>query len=131
MSSQVASSSRFPPGKPESVIPFAPSGKTESLDTADRLDVAGQNVLALLHQAAEISAEDYNHAVNIAQKLSHQLQDAEERVKGLEADLRHYRQRADRAEKWLTQIAAEIEQRFFGKTDNALAPAAPAGQRKL
>lgn len=102
MSSQVASSSRFPPGKPELVIPFAPSGKTESLDTADRLDVAGQNVLALLHQAAEISAEDYNHAVNIAQKLSHQLQDAEERVKGLEADLRHYRQRADRAEKWLT-----------------------------
>jgi predicted nucleic acid-binding Zn-ribbon protein len=95
------------------------------------LDVVGKNVLALLHQAAEISAEDYNHAVNIAQKLSHQLQDAEERLKGLEADLRHYRQRADRAEKWLTQIAAEIEQRFFGKTDNALAPAAPAGQRKL
>jgi predicted nucleic acid-binding Zn-ribbon protein len=93
------------------------------------LDVAGQNVLALLHQAAEISEEDYNRAVDIAQKLSHQLQDAEERIKGLEGDLRHYRHRADRAEKWLTQIAAEIEQRFFG--NNSAAPTPPAGPRKL
>jgi phage-related minor tail protein len=129
MSSQVAS--RFPPGKPESVVPFAPSGKTETLDTADRLEVAGQNVLALLHQAAEISEEDYNHAVGVAQKLSHKLEDAEERIKGLEADVKHYRHRADRAEKWLTQIAAEIEQRFFGKTDNPPAPTPPAGPRKL
>ena len=131
MSSQVASSSRFPPGKPESVIPFAPSGKPESLDTADRLEVAGQNVLALLHQAAEVSEGDYNHAVDVAQKLSHKLQDAEERIKGLEADVRHFRHRADRAEKWLTQIAAEIEQRFFGKADNPTAPTPPTGPRKL
>lgn len=96
------SSSRFSPGKPKSVIPFAPSGKPETLDAADRLDVAGENVLSLLHQAAEISEEDYNHAVDVAQKLSNQLRDAEERIKGLEADLKHYRHRADRAEKWLT-----------------------------
>ena len=131
MSSQVASSSRFPPGKPESVIPFAPSAKTETTDPADRLDVAGQSVLALLRQAAEVSEEDYNHAVDVAQKLSLQLRDAEERIKGLEADVRHYQHRADRAEKWLTQIAAAIEQRFFGKADNAPAPMPHAGPRKL
>lgn len=129
MSSQV--SSCFPAGKPELVIPFAPSGKTETLDTADRLDLAGQNVLSLLHQVAEITEEDYNHAVDIAQKLSRQLRDAEERMKGLETDLRHYRERADRAEKWLTQIAAEIEQRFFGKADNPPASNPPTGPRKL
>lgn len=131
MSSQVASSSRFPPGRPESVIPFAPSGKPETLDAADRLDVVGKNVLALLHQAAETSEEDYNHAVDVAQKLSNQLRDAEERIRSLEADLKHYRHRADRAEKWLTQIAAEIEQTFFGKADNHPAPPPPASPRKL
>lgn len=95
------------------MIPFEPSAKTETADTADRLDVAGQNVLALLHQAAELSEEDYNYAVDIARKLSHQLRDAEERIKSLEADVKHYRDRADRAEKWLSQIAAAFEQKLF------------------
>jgi septal ring factor EnvC (AmiA/AmiB activator) len=131
MSRPVASNGRFPPGKPESVIPFAPAAKTETADIADRLDVAGQNVLALLHQAAEVSEEDYNHAVDVAQKLSHQLRDAEERIKSLDAEVRHYRDRADRAEKWLSQIAAAIEQKFFGKPDNAPAPTPRTGPRML
>jgi septal ring factor EnvC (AmiA/AmiB activator) len=94
------------------------------------LDVAGQNVLALLHRAAEMGEKDDNHAVDIAHKLSHQLHDAQERIKDLEAELRHYQHRADRAEKWLSQIAAEIEQRFFAKADNN-STAAPAAPRKL
>ena len=124
MSSQVTNNRRFP-GKPEAVIPFAPSAKNESSVSADQLDVAGQNVLALLHQAADISNEDYNHAVDVAHKLSNQLQDAKERIKDLEANLKHYQYRTDRAETWLVQIAAEIEQRFFGKADDPPAQAPP------
>jgi septal ring factor EnvC (AmiA/AmiB activator) len=127
MSSQVKNNRPFP-GKPEAVIPFAPSTKNESSVSADQLDVAGQNVLALLHQAADISNEDYNHAVDVAHKLSNQLEDAKERIKDLEANLIHYQYRTDRAEKWLVQIAAEIEQRFFGKADDP--PAPPAGPRR-
>ncbi len=129
MSSQVTNNRPFP-GKPEAVIPFAPSTKNESSFSADQLDVAGQNVLALLHQAADISNEDYNHAVDVAHKLSNQLEDAKERIKDLEANLKHYQYRTDCAEKWLVQIAAEIEQRFFGKADNPPAQAPPTGPRK-
>src|ERR1700733_5095264 len=122
MSSQFADNKRFP-GKPDAVILFAPANKSESSVSGDQLDVAGQNVLALLHQAAEISNEEYNHAVDIAHKLSDQLQDANERIKGLEANVQHYQHRTERAERWLVQIAADIEQRFFGKADTCPAQA--------
>jgi hypothetical protein len=130
MSNQFGGNKRFP-GKPEAVIPFAPANKSESSVSADQVDVAGQNVLALLHRASEISNEEYNHAVDIAHKLSDQLQDANERIKDLEANIQHYQHRAERAERWLVQIAADIEQRFFAKADNGSAQAPPTAPRKL
>ena len=111
-------------------VPLASSVKDENSDRTDRLDVAGQNVLALLERAADVGEEDYNHALDIAHKLSHQLQSADQRIKDLEAELRHFQHRADRAEKWLVKIAEEIEQRFFGKVDDDSNTSA-AGQRKL
>ena len=111
-------------------VPVASSAKDENSDRTDRLDVAGQNVLALLERAADVGEEDYNHALDIAHKLSHQLQSADQRIKDLEAELRHFQHRADRAEKWLVKIAEEIEQRFFGKVDDD-SNASAAGQRKL
>jgi hypothetical protein len=130
MGNQFAGTRRLT-GKPEAVIPFAPANKSESLVSADQVDVAGQNVLALLHRAAEISNEEYNHAVDVAHKLSDQLHDANERIKDLEANVQHYQHRTERAERWLIQIATDIEQRFFGKADNSPAQAPPAGPRKL
>jgi chromosome segregation ATPase len=46
--------------------------------------------------------------------LSAQLQAAEQRIKELEAKVRHHEDRADRAERWVYKIWVEIEQKFFG-----------------
>jgi|SRR5271155_10082 len=124
-------SNKRPPGASEAVIPFAPSAKAQSSVSADQVDVAGQNVLALLHRAADMSDQDYNHVVDIAHRLSDQLQDAKERIIDLEADLKHYQSRTERAEKWLAEVAADIEQRFFSRADDRPQPAAPVGPEKL
>ena len=111
MNRQIGGSNLLP-GTPEAVIPFAPNTKAQSSVGADQLDVVGQNVLALLHRAADMSDQDYSRLVETAHKLSDQLEDAKERIRDLEANLEHYRYRTDRAEQWLGQITANIEQRF-------------------
>ena len=49
----------------------------------------------------------------MAQKLSHQLRAAEERIAELEAEAEAYRQRSERAEQWLHRVYTEIEDRFL------------------
>ena len=46
--------------------------------------------------------------------LSGKLRAAEQRIKELEAKVRHHEDRADRAERWVYKIWVEIEQKFFG-----------------
>ena len=101
----------------ETVIPFAPTGKQTASGTTDSLDAAGQSILSLLHQAAGMAEENSRHALGVAQKLSLQLQSVEDRIKDLEADVRYFQGRAERAEQWLSQISSEIEQRFFRVAD--------------
>jgi hypothetical protein len=85
--------------------------------------------LGLLQQAAIMAQEDSQHALGVAHKLSLQLRSAEDRIKDLEADVRHYRERADRAEKWLHKISLEIEERFFAQAESrpAQPPTRPTG----
>jgi hypothetical protein len=45
--------------------------------------------------------------------LSGKLRAAEQRIKELEAKVRHHEDRADRAERWLYKIWVEVEQKFF------------------
>jgi hypothetical protein len=52
------------------VVPFAASG--------DQLDKAGQSILNLLHKAAGAAEKNSQHALDMAQKLSHQLTAAEQ-----------------------------------------------------
>ena len=101
----------------ETIVPFAPLARPAVPDGGDPLDSAGQTILGLLHRAAGMAEENSQHALGIAHKLSLQLRAAEDRIKDLEADVRHYQDRADRAEKWLHQISIEIEQRFFVPAD--------------
>jgi len=56
----------------ESVIPFGPAAKGVTSDGADQLDEAGQTILGLLHKAAGVAEENSRHALDMAQKLSHQ-----------------------------------------------------------
>jgi hypothetical protein len=108
----------------ETVVRFAPA-KGSNPGPGDALDSAGQTILGLLHRAAGMAEESSQHALGLAHNLSLQLRNAEDRIKDLEADVRHYQDRADRAEKWLHQIAVEIEQRFFKPTDSRPAQAPP------
>jgi hypothetical protein len=52
-----------------------------------------------------------------AQKLSHQLRSAEDRIAELEAEVTAYRDRAERAEQWLHRVYSEIEERFLRHGD--------------
>ena len=49
----------------------------------------------------------------MAQKLSHQLRAAEDRIAELEAEVGLYRDKADRAEQWLHKVYTEIEELFI------------------
>lgn len=94
------------------VVPFAPklNGKSAA---GDELDRAGHAILGALHEAADAAEARYQQAVETNRKLSAQLRSAEDRIKELEAMVRHHDGRAEQAEKWLYQISVEIEQKFF------------------
>ena len=72
-------------GQAEFVIPFTPAAKSAAPHGVDQLDKAGQTILGLLHKAAGAAEANSQHALEIAQKLSHQLRAAEDldrRAKG-------------------------------------------------
>jgi hypothetical protein len=102
----------------ESVIPFAPAAKNQAPpESADQLDKAGQTILKLLQKAAGVAEANSNHALEMAQKLSHQLRAAEDRIAELEAEVGIYQDKADRAEQWLHKVYTEIEDRFLRQDD--------------
>jgi hypothetical protein len=99
-----------------SVVPFAP--KTVASNDADQLDKAGQTILELLHKAAGVAEANSQHALEMAQKLSHHLRAAENRIAELEAEVGIYQEKADRAEQWLHRVYTEIEHRFLRQDDD-------------
>jgi len=99
------------------VIQFARAAKGSAPGDADQLDKAGQTILQLLHKAAGVAEENSRHALETAQKLSHQLRAAEDRIAELEAEVTAYRDRAERAEQWLHRVYTEIEDRFLRQND--------------
>jgi hypothetical protein len=99
------------------VIAFARAVKGAAPGDADQLDKAGQTILQLLHKAAGVAEENSRHALEMAQKLSHQLRAAEDRIVELETEIAAYQQRAERAEQWLHRVYTEIEERFLRQDD--------------
>jgi hypothetical protein len=81
------------------------------------LDAAGKAILGSLHRAASAAEANYQQALEMTDQLSAGLRAAEDRIRELEAKVRHHQDRADRAEKWLYQVSVEIEQKFFGRED--------------
>ena len=82
-------------GTREGVIPFANSRQSNG---PDQLDAAGQSIVQLLHKAAGAAEANSRQALDVAQKLSHQLQAAEQRINELEAEAEAFRQKSERAE---------------------------------
>ena len=100
------------------VIPAAQSTQG-ARDDGSQLDKAGQTILQLLHKAADVAKQNSRHAIDTAERLSHQLRAAEDRIVQLEANVEAFRQRAKRAEQWLHKVYTEIEDRFLSRDRNA------------
>ena len=100
---------------PDKVIPFAPSPREQQQrqNDGDPLDRSGLAIVAMLQDAVDVAKQNCERAMDIAHKLSLKLREAEDRVAQLEGDIRHYQERAARAEKWMHRIHSEIEDRFF------------------
>jgi hypothetical protein len=98
---------------PEKVIPFAPPPRDQRQSITDPLDRPGQAIVSMLEEAVDVARQDCERAMDIAHQLSLQLRTAEDRIAQLEGDIRHYQDRAIRAEKWMNRIHSEIEDRFF------------------
>jgi hypothetical protein len=77
------------------------------------VDEAGHAVVALLREAANISAENVERAMSMAHKTSMELRAAEDRITQLEAEVERLRDRATRAERWLETIKQEIEDKLI------------------
>ena len=90
-------------GEPETVVQFAPKPSAKP-EAGDPLDRAAQAILGLVHRAAA-DAEANQQALATTYQLSCQLRAAEDRIRDLEAHVRHYQERADRAEKWLHRVS--------------------------
>ena len=82
----------------ESVIPFSPASKNVSPADTNNLDKAGQTILQLLNKAAGTVEQNSKRAIDLAQKFSHQLRTAEDRIAELEAEVATYQDRSERAE---------------------------------
>jgi DNA repair ATPase RecN len=100
-------------GQTPRVIPYARKEQNSNSE-ADQLDRAGSAIIGLIDRVADATESDLQAAREAAEKLADQLRAAQSRINQLEANVRYYQDRMDRAEKWLYKISSEIEQRFFG-----------------
>jgi hypothetical protein len=108
------------------LIPDAPKEKSTGSE-ADVVDQAGNAILGLVDRAADTAVADVQEAREFAEKLADelratrdQLRVSQDQINNLEAKVRYYQDRTDRAEKWLHQISSKIEQRFFDATGRPL-----------
>src|SRR5262245_5666261 len=106
------------PDGPEQVVQLSPKDKPPRRD-GDALDQSGEAIVALLQQAAKLSNESCDRAMGLAHKLSIQLRAAEDRIKHLQAELQQSQDRAARAEKWLSRIYLEIEEKLISPRTNS------------
>jgi hypothetical protein len=113
----------------DSVIPFTPAVENAATDRADQLDRAGQTILQMVRNAANLAEANSQQALETAQRLAHQLRAAEARIAELEAERQAYQQRTERAEQWLLRIYTEIEDRLL-KNDERRSAATGAPRRK-
>ena len=104
---------QYAPEKSKNVLPLAPSlGDKKSESDVDR---SGEAILRRLQEAANLAEANCESAMDAARELSEQIRAAESREKELQSEIRHYRDRASRAEEWLLRIYKELEEKFFGK----------------
>jgi hypothetical protein len=82
-----------------------------------RSGTVGQAILDLLNTAAHKAEADSGQALETVQRLSSQLDAAQDRIAGLKAELRIYQEETQRAEGWLSRLSDEIENRLMKKPE--------------
>jgi chromosome segregation ATPase len=105
------------------LVRFTPEQKPGGQD--ELIDQAGQALLALIEDAANVSKENIERAMTMAHRVSLELRAAEERISQLEADIERLESRATRAEQWLQVIKNEIEVKLIAPME-ANRPELPA-----
>jgi hypothetical protein len=108
---------------------IAPAARSGGSNEAAQLENAGQAIMRLLHKAAGVVEANSQHALDMAQKLSHQLRAAEDRIAELEADAQTCQERADRAEQWLHKIYTDVEERFIRQPEEKRRSVLALGRR--
>jgi hypothetical protein len=77
---------------------------------SNEVDERGEDILNLLHSAEA----ERRRALDTEQKLSRQLQLAENRIEELEAEVRLYKAKIENAKLWLRKLFSQIEERLLG-----------------
>jgi len=102
-------------------IPDVAEAKNTEADVVDRaadvVDRAGNAIVELVNRAASNGEANLLAAQETAEKLAYQLRAAQGRINELEANVRYYQDRTERAEKWMHQISSEIHRKFLGADD--------------
>ena len=90
-------------------------GRQRSIKRCRSIGFTGQAILKLLHRAAGAAEANGRQGLETAQRLSSQLYAAQGRIAELESEFQLNRERADRAEEWLSKITTEIEDRLINQ----------------
>jgi len=92
-----------------------PSAADKSMSQDAKTDSVGKAILGLLNTAADKAEAEARRGLEHAQTLSGQLEAAHGRIAELEAEVRQCREKAERAEVWLSRITNEIENRLINQ----------------
>lgn len=98
-------------------LPHIPEDPQHSLSP----EQAGPAVLSLLRQAADVAKRNEDRAKILVQQLAGQVRSQQDRIEMLEADLRHYQERSEQAERWLLHIHGEIQKSLIEPMSGASA----------
>ena len=74
---------------------------------------AGQAIISMLQQAADVAKRNEERAKAQAQGLQQELAAAEARIRELEGEMRHLQERAVEAEEWLLRVFQEAKTRLI------------------
>jgi uncharacterized protein YlxW (UPF0749 family) len=88
----------------------------------DQLNAAGHKIMSMLQHASSLTESRTRGATENTERLSQQLNAARNRIEDLEAEVKYYQDRVDRAEQWLHRIYTEIEARFSASRALAQCP---------
>lgn len=97
----------------EPAIPFAKAATNEHSSDGNQLDSAGQAILDLLRKANDVADANSRQAVETGETLSKQLHAAEDRIAALEGEVEVWREKLERAARWMVKIFKEIEERLL------------------